>query len=266
MSHNAAVSGVIVNYRTPELTARAARSLLDDGVDEVVVVENGSGDGSITTLDSLLGDDDRVTLVESHENLGFGRGVNLGAASSTGAHLFLLNSDAVVQPGCTIALLAALEADPALALAAPLVEAPDGRTQVDAHGVFPSLRSLALRTNRHPPDVEDPDWVSGAAVLIRRSDFDDIEGFDPRFFMYFEDIDLCRRLRKRSRRVGRVRTTVVQHDHQASRESDRRFLKQYYEAQDLYFRAAGWPAWQRQSARLLRWPTRVARSLRAMWR
>jgi GT2 family glycosyltransferase len=253
------VNGIVVNFRTADLTIRAVESLLLDGVDEVIVVENGSGDESVEELSSWTEGRTRVTVVVSSENLGFGQGVNLGVRSATGELLLLLNSDAVIQRGGTSALTSVLAVEPAVVAVAPEVVDERGRAQVDAHGVFPSLRALALRTNRRPPATDRPDWVSGVAMLIRRDAFDAVGGFDSRFFMYFEDVDLCRRLRERGGDIRRSAAATVIHAHRQSRTSDAEFFRQYFAAQDVYVVVAGWSAWRRIVLRALRWPIVAAR-------
>ncbi|MFZ0668179.1 MAG: glycosyltransferase family 2 protein [Acidimicrobiales bacterium] len=207
------VSGVVVNYRTKELTKSAVESILcEPEVADVVVVDNASGDGSAELLRQDLVDP-RVKVVASDTNRGFGQGVNLGVANATETSEFLLflNSDAVVEPGALGPLVQALRSDQQIAIAAPLIVAPSGETQIDSHGVFPSLRTMVFRTNRHPPDDLQPDWVSGAAMLVRRAAFDQVGGFDPAFHMYLEDVDLCKRLREQAWNIRRVAESRVRH-------------------------------------------------------
>lgn len=209
---NPGTAAVIVNYRTKELTCEAARSVMDEpGVQEIVLVDNASSDGSVELLRSTF-DDLRVTVVESAENVGFGQGVNLGVSRSRSPLLLFLNSDAVVVPGSVERLSRTLLADESTGLVAPAVyDIRTGDLQKAAYGVFPTLGTIIRRVNHHPPETIWPDWVSGAAMLIRRCDFESVGGFDPDFVMYLEDVDLCRRLHAAGRKVRRDLTAGVEH-------------------------------------------------------
>lgn len=248
---------VIVNFRTKELTADAVGSVLAEPmVREVVVVDNHSGDGSVSFLRSAIADG-RVRVVDAPANDGFGRGVNLGVSQSTAPFVFLLNSDAVVRPGALAALRAALEADPGIGVVAPAVYLADGRTlQPDAHGPLPAPRAV-LRTN--PADgaasragERAPGWVSGVAMMLRREDFDALGGFDRDFTMYLEDVDLCRRIRAAGRRVAREPAAAVVHLGGRSTSARGARLRQFHHSKAVYLRKAGAGPLQRSLAALLR--------------
>ena len=205
------VSGIVVNYKTKELTASAVESMLDEpDLTDVVVVDNCSLDGSVEFLRSRL-PEDRVRVVANDRNSGFGGGVNVGAGHSTGSFMLVLNSDATLERGSLALLVRALDAESATAIAAPVIVGPDGSPQIDAFGDFPSFRRMLLRTNRRPRDEPRPDWVSGAAMLVRRCAFEQVGGFDVAFHMYLEDVDLCSRLRSMGWEILRVRESKVRH-------------------------------------------------------
>jgi N-acetylglucosaminyl-diphospho-decaprenol L-rhamnosyltransferase len=233
-----AVSGIVVNYRTKDLTLAAVESLLDEPeLEEVIVVDNDSSDGSVQYLRDRL-PPDRVKVVESDGNVGFGRGVNIGAGESKGSSLFILNSDAVLKRGGLGPLVKRLEAEQAIAVVAPWVLDAEGSVQLDSHGDFPSFRTMLLRTNRHPPDRLRPDWVSGVAMLVRRQAFEQVGGFDPDFHMYLEDVDLCRRLHVEGWEITRVPESRVTHASGASSKSqDRERL--YHDSLMMLLRKSG---------------------------
>jgi GT2 family glycosyltransferase len=253
------VAGIVVNYRTPKLTTRAVRTLLDDGAAEVVVVDNSVEDPGSSVLREMPEHDTRVRYQPMTRNAGFGQGVNAGAAATAADSLFVLNSDAEVVPGATAALAGALD-DPTVAIAAPFVRAQDGGLQTDSYGAFPSISALVLRTNRRPPATLEPDWVSGVAFLIPADIFRTLGGFDERFFMYFEDIDLCRRVRAAGHRIVRVPSATVVHQLGASQETSKSAHSQYLASQDAYARAADWPPWKIVLLRCLRFPIALARA------
>lgn len=240
---------IIVNFRTKELTADAVRSVIADPlVTEVVVVDNGSGDGSAEYLRSALAG---VRVVESPENLGFGRGMNLGVEAAAAPFLFLLNSDATARPGSVAALRRALD-DRTVGVVAPAVYQADGRTlQPDAHGPLPAPRAL-LRTRGGGPDDREPGWVSGVAMMLRREDFVALGGFDPDFTMYLEDVDLCRRLRAAGRRVVREPAAAVVHQGGGSAAGGLARADQFHRSKAVYLRKAGAGGVQLAGAAVLR--------------
>ena len=176
---------------------------------EVVLVDNASHDG---TADAVAQRHPAVRLVRSTQNLGFAAGNNLGAAHARGRVLLLLNPDALPETGCVARGLALLDSHPEVGLAGARLLAEDGSTQPSAR-MFPNLAQeafmlsgLAARFPRSrlfgrldrswadPAQAAPVDWVPGAFALIRHSLFDQLGGFDERFFLYYEEVDLCRRI------------------------------------------------------------------------
>lgn len=252
---------LIVNYRTPSLTGAAIESVLvEPAVDEVVVVDNASGDDSVARLRAI--DDPRVCVVESGENLGFGGGMNLAARHATSEILFLLNSDATLVEGSMTPMTDRL-LDAGTGIVAPFVfEHGSGEVQRDSFGVLPSPMTFVRRANVEPTSSLTPDWVSGVAFAITASTFAAVDGFDERFHMYFEDIDLCRRVRAAGLAVVRTRAARVVHIGGASRRSARRKHRQYFRSQLQYLVVSGTPSWQLHLFRLARLPIRIRREVR----
>ena len=244
---------VVVNYGTAALTARAVASVAPEpDVAEIVVVDNASGDGSVDHLKRDI-TDQRVRIVESPRNVGFGQGVNLGVNACTSPLLLLLNSDATLVAGSLARLVGALLTDESVGVVAPAVYGPDGRDlQPGAHGVFPTLGTIVRRTNTRPPETLSPDWVSGVAMLLRRSDFESVGGFDPEFEMYLEDVDLCRRLRLAGKEVRRELAAGVVHTGNQSWDSFTVALGLAHRSRVAYFRKAGLPVGQRLAVEAIR--------------
>jgi N-acetylglucosaminyl-diphospho-decaprenol L-rhamnosyltransferase len=212
-------AAVVVNYESGPLLLDCVRSLLADdgiGVPEVVVVDNGSTDGSVAALRRELPD---VRVVDPGGNVGYATAANRGIAVTTAPAVVVGNTDLVVDPGTGAALVARLDAEPDLAAVGPALFNPDGTqypsarahaSTVDAVGhavlgrLFPRnrftrrYRQLDARWDR-PREV---DWVSGAFMCLRRSAVDSVGGWDERYFMYMEDFDLCWRLRRLGWRVA----------------------------------------------------------------
>lgn len=234
------VTVIVVNYRTAESTIESLRSALaEPEVTATVVVDNASGGENVAALRTFATATPSVEVIESPSNLGFGAAVNRAAASARTPYLFMLNSDALVAPGSIGELIHALDADPVLGVVAPIVRRPAGTLQEDTYGHFPSLTTALLRTNHHPRVIHEPDWVSGAAMLVRRAEFARLGGFDEQFFMYLEDVDLCRRYRAAGATIRRVASASVTHLGRASRKASPSNARQYWESLDLYLERAG---------------------------
>ena len=204
------VGAVVVNYNAGEVLARCVASLQQSGVTDIVVVDNGSSDGSDALAAALAGP---CRLIRSPRNRGYGAGVNLGARSCQRELLFICNPDLVAEPAALARLTEALDAHLDAAVAGPmLLETdgsvyPSGRTFPDladalGHG-FVGLfwpgnpwtrRYRLLGAEQHR--AREADWVSGAGFLVRHDAFDAVGGFDEAYFMYVEDVDLCWRLHR----------------------------------------------------------------------
>ena len=238
------VATIIVNFRTPELTLDAVRSVLGEPeTAEVIVVENASGDDSERLLREGIGGGSRVEMIVAESNRGFGAGNNLGAHAATAPILFLLNSDAILHRGCLRLLVKALEEHPEVGVVAPRLLLGDGTEQQDAFGAFPTVGSI-LRNRL--PDVQDPlhpDWVTGAAMAMRREEFLRLGGFDERIFMYGEDSKLCSDYARKGLGTLRVPEAVVTHLVGQSRTSSEAQRSQHLAGRDMLMRSRGTPQW-----------------------
>jgi GT2 family glycosyltransferase len=208
------VTVAVVSYETRELLLECLRSLAPEvraGRAEVVVVDNGSHDGSVAAAREEA---PWARLLEPGENLGFGRAVNLAAQTGAGAPwLACANADVALAPGSLETLLRAGEADPRVGCVAPRLVLADGTTQ---HSVYPlPTLGFTLAFNLGLPALSgrladrlclegawDPErarsvpWAIGAFLLLRRQAFEAVGGFDERQWVYGEDLDLGWRLRE----------------------------------------------------------------------
>ena len=211
---------------------------------EVVVVDSASGDGSVDYLRQAFSDG-RVRVIESPSNRGFGAAVNLGVRECEADLLLILNSDATVSPGSLPRLVDLLLSDPSVGVVAPAVYGPDGRLQPGAYGRLPRRRDLFSSRGWVRRDADDPrqsvspGWISGVAMLLRREDFVGLGGFDERFTMYLEDVDLCRRLRAAGRSVRREPAAAVVHRGGQSWASGHDQRARFHESKLRYFETLG---------------------------
>jgi N-acetylglucosaminyl-diphospho-decaprenol L-rhamnosyltransferase len=171
----------------------------------VVVVDSGSTDHTISLAEST-----GAMTISVAGNVGFGSACNRGAAETTEPYLFFLNPDTVLDADCVLQLAARLDNDPTLVAVGPTVRNPDGSIYPSSRQ-FPSLITAAIHgflgpvfpNNRWSQQYLRParaEWISGTALMVRRHAFEQVGGFDERYFMYVEDVDLCWRLRP----LGRV--------------------------------------------------------------
>jgi GT2 family glycosyltransferase len=227
------VSVVIVNYNAGRYLAAAVAgvALQAPPVTELIVVDNGSTDGSLAALsegtDSLP-----VRVVELGANTGFANGCNVGIAQATGDLVLLLNPDCRMRPAALATLIAALDDRPAAGMAGPRLVNPDGSEQRGARRDVPNpwqifcfIMQLHKLMPRHPRFRDfnrtgDPlprrpvavQAVSGACMLVRRAAIDRIGLLDAeRFFLHFEDLDWCLRLTSAGEEVLFVPDAVVEH-------------------------------------------------------
>jgi len=172
---------------------------------EVVVVDNASDDRSAS-----IARDHGTRVIENPRNTGFGAACNLGATEASGSVLLFLNPDAVVEPGAVKALRRALVAAPRVGAAGGALVNPDGTPQAAADD-FISAATLVKRAaqtalgdasrKRALAPAGEVDWVYGAFLVVRRDAWEEVGGFDDRYHMYYEDMDLCWRLRERGWQV-----------------------------------------------------------------
>lgn len=215
----------MVNFNAGDHLLRCVESLRDEGVDDLVVVDSASTDGSPEALERV---DPDVVLVRG-PNRGFGTGVNRGAvAGGEREFLFIVNPDVIVSAGMLKTLVDALDGDAGIGIIGPLILTPDGRRYPSARR-FPSLPDalghafLGVVWPRNPFTRRyrmldwdenapcDVDWLSGSCLLVRREVWDLVGGFDESYFMYAEDVDLCWRASSAGWRVAYEPAAAVVH-------------------------------------------------------
>ena len=225
-------AAVIVNYNAGEhLRGCIASVLADDsaGPVEVVVVDNASTDDSLATIADL-----DAMVVHAGANLGLAAAANLGIAATTAPWVAVINPDTLLRRGSAARLVGRLQHEPDLGAVGPRIDNPDG-------SVYPSARrepnlgvavghTLAgawwpknpftrryRELDANPALARDVDWISGAGMWLARAALDDVGGWDERYFMFMEDVDLGRRLRERGWRVAYEPDAALVHEEGVSR-------------------------------------------------
>lgn len=214
---NVVLSIVIVHYRTRELTLQCLRSIMEFRPrvpHEVVLIDNGSGDG---IMNAVADEFPEIQFIEAGRNDGFSRANNLAIFNTHGRYVLLLNSDTKLIEPVFDRLVQYMDANPAVGCVGPQHVDGSGKHQV-SYGKFPNLFTEFLRKivdyqialndwdirgylKEFCSGEREVDWLSGSCLLVRREALYQTGLFDESYFMYFEDIDLCKRVRDRGWKV-----------------------------------------------------------------
>jgi GT2 family glycosyltransferase len=260
------VAGIIVNYRTAELTVQVVHALRAEMTSLapfcIYLVDNASGDDSIPRFKEASAKDgwqSEVEIIEAPRNGGFGYGINQAVRRALSLpdppdYFYVLNSDAFADPGSLARLVAFLDDHPSAGLAGSHIHGPDGKTQVACFR-FPSLWSeledsasfgvLTQLLRRHVVSLPLPtsdcevDWISGSSMLIRRSTFEKSGLFDEGYFLYFEEVDFCRSARAAGFKSYFVADAPITHIGAVSTgftDQTRRMPSYWFDSRSRYFR------------------------------
>jgi len=245
------VDVVIVSYNREDLLARCLTSLEEsDRATRVFVVDNASTDGSAALVSERHPD---VRLLLNDTNAGFAAAVNRGVNSGNSPLVLLLNSDAALEPTTLDTLARALEDDPHIAAAGPRIIGDDGELELStgrtmslcnetwfklAGGMGGSHGWLfGRRIRRQYATNRDTASLTAACLLVRREAYEAVAGLDERFFLYAEDVDLCRRLRHAGWRLRYVAKATARHLRGASGSADPAPAALAYRASQVAFYA-----------------------------
>ena len=247
-----ALSVIVVGYNGRALLPRCLESVLADGGDlglELVVVDNASHDGTPALVAERF---PTVRLITNDENVGYGRALNQGMAVARGRYLLAMNQDIAVKPGALRALVDFAETHPHAGAVGARLEYADGRFQHSAFrfpdwkqaffGFFDGLVPLDSEINgRYPSDRLYRAFVAehllGACLLLRREAIDQVGAFDPTFFMYYEETDLCARLTRAGWRNYYVPAARVLHVSGASTSTaSEKMSVEFHRGQAIFYR------------------------------
>jgi N-acetylglucosaminyl-diphospho-decaprenol L-rhamnosyltransferase len=220
------VTVVMVAYQSHDTIGEALDTLAESyaaGLVDVVVVDNDSNDA---TADLVADRYHRLKLIPSEENIGFGRGCNLGFQQVKTPYILLLNPDATLSLQALTRMVEFLDEHPRVGICGPTVREvsgvhqPAGGLPTPSRVMFkPLLRGWASRDQWHVIEGDAPretNWICASIMLLRSAMIDEIGGFDPRFFLYFEETDLCYRALQAGWRIWTVGQAVAGHVNAAS--------------------------------------------------
>jgi len=241
------VSVSLVNTNSRELLLACLESLPAADV-EIVVLDNASQDGSAAAVRERF---PAVRLIEQRRRAGFGANHNPVIRATTGRYVFVLNEDTTSEDWGFERMVAHLDANPRVAALAPRLVYPDGRLQSSAWR-FPSPATAALGLltlgrsgvlQSGGSETRDVDWAMAAALMVRRQALDEVGLFDEEFFIYSEETDLARRLRRAGWRTQYFpQVTVVHHESQFSAGIPERRINEMWRGRHRYWRKHHSPA------------------------
>ena len=211
-------SVIIVTYRTGAVLGECLAAIArNDGVGEIVIVDNGNWPAETAAIDALAAQDGRALVLRGQGNVGFAKACNLGAGQAHGEVLVFVNPDVVLNKDALSRLEAALAAGPPPAIVGGDLRDDQGRPARGSRrqrltfwrafvsvtglsrfeGWAPALRDFNRHTDPMPNGPTRVGCISGALLAVRRADFDAIGALDEGYFLHVEDIDLCRRAEER---------------------------------------------------------------------
>jgi GT2 family glycosyltransferase len=244
------VSIIIVNYNTWQLTVDCIKSIFSKttGVTfEVIVVDNSSFDNSVYNIRTAF---PSITIIESGENLGFGRANNLAALQAKGKYLFFLNSDTLLVNDAVSILKSYMDIHPNVAICGGNLYDKDMNPNHSYLRIFPSIfndidlatrrlisrifiKNMQFNKSNVPLDVA---YITGADMMIRKDLFENVSGFDSDFFLYYEETELTYRLKSKNYRVVNVPSAKIIHlEGKSSSISDNK-MRIMQESRLMFFR------------------------------
>ncbi len=250
------ISVLIVNYNVKDYLLQCLRSLqaLVPGVTmEIIVVDNNSQDNSVADLSPLFPD---VTWIPVPENIGFGKANNRGLEVCSGRYVLFLNPDTIVGQDTLNVMVRYMDSQPMVGIAGCKVLNPDGSFQLACRrglptpwasfcklfglqSLFPSSPLFARYNLTYKPidETYEVDALIGAFMVVRTEVVKEQQGFDPVFFMYGEDVDLCYRIQKAGWKVMYVHTTsIVHYKGESTKRSSINEVRVFYDAMEIFAR------------------------------
>lgn len=218
------VSVIMVNYNTYEMTMNAINSILEKTTDisyEIIIVDNGSTDSS----KEIFENDSRISYIYSEKNLGFGRANNLGLKIAKGRNILFLNTDTLLQNNAVKILSDYIDSDDKIGVCGGNLYSKEGKPAVSFERFFPGplktlnyltkgflykliFRNISFNHSSLPIEVA---YVCGADMMVKRCVLDECGSFSPQYFMYYEETDLCRRIKKSGKRICVVPDAKIVH-------------------------------------------------------
>ena len=265
MPNEIEISFIIVNYRSERYLKKCVASLFNKTKNisfEIIIVNNDKNNLKPFSAEIKRETEENaesLKIINAGKNLGFGRANNIGAKKAKGNFLCFLNPDALLISENIGEIIKEFKKNSEIGAIGPRLISEFNKTQWWCAGVEITLwdlikNNLGIIKSRKIWESQvkkEADWVSGAALFVPRPLFLKLGGFDESFFMYFEDIDLCKRIKKLGKRVIYFPGVKVRHWGGKSRLNKSEQKKEYYKSQDYYFR--------KHCGKLISWLARILR-------
>jgi len=226
------VSLLIVSYNVRQYIAHAIDAIIKSDLDdfEIIIIDNNSFDNTASYLKERYSHLRQIKIVQNEENIGFGKAINQAASLAKGQYYLILNPDTIIQEETISTLKEYLDSNPEVGMVGPKILNADGTLQLACKRSFPTL-GVALPkllgfsrifpkskwagkynlTYLDEDEISSVDAISGSCMFIRSFLFHELKGFDERFFMFGEDLDLCSRIWKNNYEIHYVPTTQIVH-------------------------------------------------------
>lgn len=225
MEESKELSIIIVNYKNYELTIKCINSVIHslNEIDyEIIVIDNDSPNESFEEIKDSFIQNEKVRAIKNEKNSGFGSANNLGVTLSKGKYVLFLNPDIIVLKNAINKMMNLLKQDKEIGLLSGKLLNDDYTIQYSCRRILPLIDFLICRTplskfiskkkkseinsiylmkDYNHNEIREVDWVMGACMLMERSFFENIGGFSEEYFMYFEDVDLCYKVKVNSKKV-----------------------------------------------------------------
>lgn len=225
MEHKKELSIVIVNYKNYLLTIKCINSVIQNlnGIDyEIIVIDNDSPNNSFEQMSNAFKSNDKVNIIKNNKNVGFGAANNLGVKIGTGKYVLLLNPDIIIIGDAISKMLDYLKENDDIGLISGKLLNDDHTVQYSCRRILPFRKFLICRTplskivsknikektndfylmkDFNHDKIKEVEWVMGACMLMEKEFFEKLSGFSTDYFMYFEDVDLCYKVRANNKKV-----------------------------------------------------------------
>lgn len=224
---------VIVTYNSQHTVRACIDSLRSEGVADIVVVDSNSSDGTQLTISNS-----EVQVVALAENRGFGFAANTGADLLNTDYVLFINPDAYLKPGALSSMKDVMSSRKKIGVVGGMLVDAQGSPEQYSFGQTVTPLGMVMRARRSKKSVSGPvsvGWVSGGALLVNRRVFQGIGGFDDSFFLYWEDVDLCRRVKECGFDVYIDPNATVVHVRGASSANARKKTELYDASATRYF-------------------------------
>lgn len=240
MQNTRDLSIIIVNYRSEKYLDKCLSSIYGVwGQDLEIIIVNNDTNESLQNVGNKF---PSVKIIQQKENVGFGRAQNAGSQIAQGKYLLFLNPDTIILNDATDILNKFEQDDTVGIIGAKMVDSA-GKNQVWSVGYEATLWNIVKnklgflkgRNIWEATQMQEVEWTSGGSMFIHKEVFAEVGGFDEKFFLYFEDMDLCKRVRALGKKVLYFPNIQIEHVEGGSVENKNKQKKDYYASQDYYF-------------------------------